>query len=214
MIIKGLAFTLLITLLSVYVLPGLSTFFARSQEYLFLFSLAWGFGLGALFGYLKFSVEIGALVAGVSLSMSPYSQEISSKLKPLRDFFVVIFFILLGSKISFTNFDHLLVPFVVMLAFVVLIKPLLVTVILELIRLQQENRFFSGVSLAQISEFSLILLMLGLKLGHVSEETLSLVTILCFVSIAVSTYFISYVEKIYPIFIPFISLFERKVSQT
>ena len=122
LVIKGLLLTLIISLVSVYVLPTLSTFFARSQEYLFLFSLAWGFGLGALFGFLKFSVEIGALVAGVSLSMSPYSQEISSKLKPLRDFFVVIFFILLGSKISFVDFNHLLVPFVVMLLLIVFLK--------------------------------------------------------------------------------------------
>jgi Kef-type K+ transport system membrane component KefB/Trk K+ transport system NAD-binding subunit len=210
LVIKGLILTLIISLLSVYVLPSLSTFFARSQEYLFLFSLAWGFGLSALFGFLKFSVEIGALVAGVSLSMSPYSQEISSKLKPLRDFFVVIFFILLGSKISFVNFDHLLMPFIVMLIFIVLIKPLLVTIILEFFGYNGKTAFFSGVSLAQISEFSLILLMLGLKLGHIREETLSLVIILGFASIAISTYFIAYVERIYPVFIPFISLFERK----
>jgi Kef-type K+ transport system membrane component KefB len=210
LIIKGLLLTLIISLLSVYVLPSLSTFFARSQEYLFLFSLAWGFGLSALFGFLNFSIEIGALIAGISLSMSPYSQEISSKLKPLRDFFVVIFFILLGSKISFTNFDHLIIPFVVMLAFIVLIKPLVVTIILELFGYNRKTSFFSGVGLAQISEFSLILFMLGLELGHVREETLSLVTLLGFASIAISTYFISYVEKIYPFFIPFISLFERK----
>jgi Kef-type K+ transport system membrane component KefB/Trk K+ transport system NAD-binding subunit len=210
LVIKGLILTLVVSLLSVYVLPSLSTFFARSQEYLFLFSLAWGFGLSALFGFLKFSIEIGALAAGISLSMSPYSQEISSKLKPLRDFFVVIFFILLGSKISFVNFNHLLMPFIVMLIFIVLIKPLLITVILEFFGYNRKTAFFSGVSLAQISEFSLILLMLGLKLGHVREETLSLVIILGFVSIAVSTYFIAYVEKIYPVFIPFVSLFERK----
>jgi len=97
-----------------------------------------------------------------------------------------------------------------MLVFIVVVKPLLVTLILELMGYNRKTAFFTGVGLAQISEFSLILLMLGLRFGHVSEETLSLVTILAFASIALSTYFISYVEKIYPLFIPLISIFERK----
>lgn len=208
--IKGIAITMTVSLISVYVLPSLSAFFAKSQEYLFLFSLAWGFGLGALFGYLGFSIEIGALVAGVSLSISPYSQEISSKLKPLRDFFVVIFFILLGSKISFSGFDKIFIPFLVFFIFIILIKPIITAVTLELFGYNKKTSFFSGVSIAQISEFSLILLMLGVELGKVSKETLSLVTLLGFLSIAVSTYFIVYLEKIYPLFAPFFAIFERK----
>ena len=214
LLIKGSALTLVITLFSVYILPTLSDFFAKSQEYLFLFSLAWGFGLAAFFGFLGFSIEIGALVAGVALSISPYSEEISSKLKPLRDFFVVIFFILLGSKISLANFDKVLVPFVVLLIFIVLIKPLIVTIILELFGYTKKTSFFTGVNLAQISEFSLILLMLGVKLGHVSEDTLSLVTLLGFLSMAFSTYFIIHIEKIYLLFIPLISIFEKKKIET
>lgn len=210
LLVKGIALTIIISLLGVYVLPTLSTFFAKSQEYLFLFSLAWGFGLGALFGFLGFSIEIGALVAGVSLSISPYSQEISSKLKPLRDFFVVIFFILIGSKISFTNFDEIAVPLVFLVLFVVVIKTLIVTFVLELFSYSRKTSFFSGISLSQISEFSLILMMLGLRFGHVSEKVLSLVTILSFISISLSTYLTIYVEKMYPYFVSIISVFEKK----
>jgi len=210
LIIKGIALTLVISLLSVYVLPKLATFFAKSQEYLFMFSLGWGFGLAALFGYLGFSIEIGALVAGISLSISPYSQEISSKLKPLRDFFIVIFFILLGTKISFSSLHEYFVPFCVLLAFIVVLKPLIIAVLVELLGYTKKTGFFVGITLSQISEFSLILLMLGVRVGHVSEGVLSLVSALGFVSIAISTYLIMYVEKLYPLAIPFVSIFEKK----
>ncbi len=210
LIIKGLAITLIISLVSVYVLPKLTTFFAHSQEYLFLFSLGWGFGLAALFGYLGFSIEIGALVAGVSLSISPYSQEISSKLKPLRDFFIVIFFILLGTKISFSSLHYNLVPFLILLAFVVVAKPAIITVLAELFGYAKKTSFLVGTSLSQVSEFSLILIMLGVRVGQVSENVLSLVSALTFVSIALSTYLILYGEKLYPLAIPFLAIFAKK----
>jgi len=78
-------------LISIYVLPSLSKFFAKSQEFLFLFSIGWGLGLAALFHYMGFSMEIGALIAGIARSMSPFHYEISSKMRPLRDFFIILF---------------------------------------------------------------------------------------------------------------------------
>ena len=89
---KGIVVFDLVALFTIYILPRLSASFAKSQEFLFLFSIAWGLGLATLFHYLGFSMEIGALVAGVTLSTSPYHFEISSKLRPLRDFFIILFF--------------------------------------------------------------------------------------------------------------------------
>ena len=97
-----------LVLVSIYVLPHLSKFFAKSHEFLFLFSIGWGLGLAALFYHLGFSMEIGALIAGIALSMSPYNYEISSKMKPLRDFFIILFFILLGSQMVFGSISQLL----------------------------------------------------------------------------------------------------------
>ncbi|GIW69316.1 MAG: potassium transporter Kef [Patescibacteria group bacterium] len=210
LIIKGLILVLAVSLTSYYVMPALGTFLARSQEYLFLFSLAWGFGLAVLFGNLGFSIEVGALIAGVSLSILPYSAEISSRLKPLRDFFVVMFFIYLGYEISFDSLTKMVVPLAIFISYVLLIKPLIFALLIELFGYSKKTAFLGGSSLSQISEFSLILALLGLKVGHLSEDTVSLITILGFLSIAVSSYFIVYAEKIYPLFVPFLKLFEKK----
>jgi len=85
-IIKGSALVFGMILISQYILPRISKFIAASQELLFLFSLSWGLGIATLFSMLGFSVEIGALVAGVSLSMTPYAIEVASRMRPLRDF--------------------------------------------------------------------------------------------------------------------------------
>ncbi len=217
MLIKATFLTLVLSLVSVYVLPKLSDFFAKSQEYLFLFSLGWGFGLATLFTYLGFSVEIGALVAGIALSVTPYSQEISSRLKPLRDFFVVMFFIVLGSQINLGDIQNLLMPLFVFLIFVVVVKPFIIMFLVWVTGYTKRIGFFSGTSLAQISEFSMILCLLGLKLGHLEQSVVSLVTFVGILSILFSAYIINYAEKLYPhlsTFIPFVDKksFKREVD--
>jgi Kef-type K+ transport system membrane component KefB/Trk K+ transport system NAD-binding subunit len=209
-IIKGIALTLGLSIVSVYILPKLENFFAKSQEYLFLFSLAWGFGLASLFNYFGFSIEIGALAAGVALSLSPYSMEISSKLKPLRDFFVVMFFIVLGSKITFLGLNTLLPKILIFSAFVLIAEPIIIMALTGLMGYSKRIGFLAGISLAQISEFSMILALLGVKLGHIDQSTLSLITFLGIVTILVSTYFINYSKRIYPFFAPFLKIFERR----
>jgi Kef-type K+ transport system membrane component KefB len=98
---KGVLFMVFLVPISIYFLPKLEDFFAKSQEFLFLFAIAWGLGLASLFFYAGFSIGVGALIAGILLSISPYSYEISSKMKPLRDFFIIAFFIWLGSQMIF-----------------------------------------------------------------------------------------------------------------
>jgi Kef-type K+ transport system membrane component KefB len=94
---KGLVIIAVLAPISIYVLPKFHNFFAKSQEFLFVFAIAWGLGIASLFFYAGLSIEVGALIAGVLLSVSPYSFEISSKLKSLRDFFLISFFLLLGA---------------------------------------------------------------------------------------------------------------------
>ena len=108
-IVSGVIIVILIPF-GYYILPKMSTFLSKSQEFLFLFSIAWGLGFAALFSFIGFSIEIGALVAGISLSMTSYSHNISSKLKSLRDFFIISFFILLGSQIIFADVKNLIFP--------------------------------------------------------------------------------------------------------
>ena len=91
-ILRGAFLILFIWILSVYVLPKITKQIAKNQELLFLFSIGWCFLVASLFYYSGFSIEIGALLAGIGLSMSPYRLEIAYKVKPLRDFFIIIFF--------------------------------------------------------------------------------------------------------------------------
>src|SRR5260221_13798692 len=87
-------------------LPDIVKFMAKSQEMLFLFAVGWGFGVASLFQISGFTIEIGALFAGVALAGLPYAQEIEARLKPLRDFFVVLYFIVLGKSLSLAGLSH------------------------------------------------------------------------------------------------------------
>jgi len=197
-------------LISIYVLPGLSKFFAQSQEFLFLFSIGWGLGLAALFHYIGFSMEIGALIAGIALSMSPYHYEISSKMRPLRDFFIILFFILLGSQMVFGNISPLIIPAIIFSLFILIGNPLIVMILMGLLGYKKKTGFQAGFTVAQISEFSLILIALGVSMGHLTNEILSLVTIVGLITISGSTYLILYSDKIYPYLSRYLSIFERK----
>jgi len=197
-------------LISIYVLPSLSNFFAKSQEFLFLFSIGWGLGLAALFYYMGFSMEIGALVAGIALSMSPFHYEISSKMRPLRDFFIILFFILLGSQMVFGNINELIVPAIIFSLFILIGNPLIVMILMGLLGYKKKTSFQAGLTVAQISEFSLILIVLGVSIGHLTNEILSLVTIVGLITISGSTYLILYSDKIYPYLSRYLSIFERK----
>ncbi|MFT4304776.1 MAG: cation:proton antiporter [Candidatus Woesearchaeota archaeon] len=209
-ILIGIAVIAIIMIFGIYVLPKLIKNAAKSQEFLLLFSIGWCIALGALFHYLGYSLETGALIAGVVLSMSPYRYEISSKMKPLRDFFIVLFFILLGSQMIIENLAQML-PLAIILSVVVLIgNPIIVMTIMGLMGYTKRNGFLAGLTVAQISEFSIILVTLGISVGHVGTEVLSLVTIIALITIAGSTYFILYSNKIYPVISKYLSIFERK----
>ena len=110
LIIQAVLLAMLLILASTKILPRLVKYLASSQEMLFLFAVGWGFGIASLFEIAGFSIEIGALFAGVSLTTLPYAQEIEARLKPLRDFFVVLFFIVLGQSLSLHGIREALLP--------------------------------------------------------------------------------------------------------
>jgi len=208
--LKGGVLVLILVPITIYALPKLSSFFAKSQEFLFLFAIAWGFGLSLLFVFAGFSIEVGALIAGVMLSMSPYNYEISSKLKPLRDFFIISFFIVLGSQMTFGNISHLVVPAVIFSLFILIGNPLIVMTLMGFLGYSRKTGFMAGLTVAQISEFSLILIALGVKTGSLGQEILSFVTIIGLITIAGSTYLIMYSEFIFNKISRLLAVFERK----
>ncbi len=209
-VLKVSGLLLLLFIISVYIFPKITKVVAKSQEFLLLFSIGWCFAVATLFHYLNFSIEAGALLAGITLSLSPYHYEISSKMKPLRDFFIILFFIMLGSQMTFSNISQHIIPILIFSAFILIGNPLIVMILMGLLGYTKRNSFLAGLTVAQISEFSLILIALGVSVGHLTNEILSFVTIIGLITIAGSTYLILYANKIYPHLSKCLGIFERK----
>jgi Kef-type K+ transport system membrane component KefB len=207
-VLKGIVVLSALYLVSIYIMPRLSKIMASSQEILFLSSLTWGLGLASLFYILGFSVEIGALIAGVTLSLTPFSYEIGARLKPLRDFFIVLFFVLLGSQMVLENIGQILIPAIILSLFVLIGNPIIVIILMNILGHKRRTSFMAGLTVAQISEFSLILAALGFRVGHLSSEILSLVTLTGLITIAGSTYFILYADSLFPKLQGVLQLFE------
>lgn len=209
-LIKGFGLLASISLFGIYLLPKLIKSIAKSQEFLLLFSLSWCLSLASFSYYLGFSIEIGALLAGVTLAISPYRHEISSKMRPLRDFFIILFFVLLGSQMVFSDIAGHIIPILIFSIFILIGNPLIVIILMGLLGYTKRTSFLAGLTVAQISEFSLIFIALGVQVGHLDVEILSLVTIIGLLTITGSTYLILYADKIYPYFEKYLSIFEKK----
>jgi len=178
-------------------LKYLFRFTAQSVELLFISGIAWAFLFSALAALLGFSIAIGAFLAGISIASSNYRLQISARVKPLRDFFIVIFFILLGVSMSVGASDLSFVHVAILSLFILVGNPLIVIAIMLTLGFRNRTSFLASVTVAQISEFSLILVAVGQNLGHVTSQTVSLVAAVGIVTITLSSYLILYGDKIY-----------------
>ncbi|MBU4070308.1 MAG: cation:proton antiporter [Nanoarchaeota archaeon] len=206
----GSGLIIFLFLVGFFILPPITKNIARSQELLFLFSICWCFLIGVLFDFLGFSIELGALVAGVVLSISPYSLEISSKIRPLRDFFLIIFFIILGLNIQISNISSVLTNALILSIIALIFKPVILMSFMALFGYTKRTNFLVGITLAQISEFSLIVLAAGVAMGHITTEILSTLTLAGIITITLSTYMINYSNEFYKKMSGIVSIFERK----
>ena len=186
------------------VLPKILSMLARNQESLFVFSLAWGFCIASLFSLAGLSLEIGALLAGVILSTSDYAEEISSRLKPLRDFFILIFFVTLGTAIAPHSVLELLVPCVLLVIFVIFVKPLLIVFLMQRFGYHRKTSLKTALSLGQLSEFSFILVALWLKTGWLPASAVTITSVVGILSIVFSTFTIPNLESIEEKLLPFL----------
>ncbi len=207
---KGLVLGVTLILISTKILPVLARKIASSQEMLLLFSIAWCMAVASLFYLMDFSIEIGALLAGITLSLSPYRYEISAKMRPLRDFFIMLFFVFLGSQMVFGEIVPLLLPTLVFTILVLVLNPLIITFLMGRIGYTKKTSFLAGINFSQISEFSLIVATLGVKVGHLDQKILSLLTLIALLTITGSTYFINYSEKVYRRISRQLDIFEKK----
>ncbi|GAB2499252.1 cation:proton antiporter [Nocardiopsis aegyptia] len=186
-----------LALLARFVLPWLLHFIARSQELLVIFGVAYAVSVAALTEWLGFSLEVGAFLAGMSLASTTYRDALGARLVSLRDFLLLFFFIQLGAQLEFGDASRQLLDAGLLSVFVLIGNPLIVVLIMRLMGYPVRIGFLSGLSVAQISEFSLILAALGLSLGHITSTTLSLVTVVGLITIGISTYLILYSKQLY-----------------
>ncbi|MFV9455317.1 cation:proton antiporter [Rhodococcus sp. NM-2] len=196
-VVKGVGLLAALAVLMRYVLPWLLHHIARSQELLVLFGVAYAVSIAAVSDALGFSSEVGAFLAGVSLASTPYRDALGARLVSLRDFLLLFFFLDLGSRLEFTHAADQIPEAVIFSLFVLIGNPLIVVLIMAAMRYPVRVGFLAGLTVAQISEFSLILAALGLSLGHISNATVSLITVVGLATIGGSTYMILYSHQLY-----------------
>lgn len=209
--LKGLLLLALTGGMMRWVLPGLSAYLAKTQELLILFAIAWAMTLAGLSEAMGFSREVGAFLAGISLASTQYREVISGRLTSIRDFLLLFFFINLGAGLKLDLLGEQLGAAVLFSFFVLIGNPLIVMVIMGLMGYRKRTGFLAGLAVAQISEFSLIFIALGLNLGHVNDEVVGLVTLVGLITIALSTYMILYSHPLFERLSPLLSIFERRV---
>ncbi len=192
-----------------WVMPPLLGKLAQNQELLVLFAVAWAVGLAALADVVGFSKEVGAFLGGVSIASTAYREAIASRLTGLRDFLLLFFFIDLGSGLNVSAAGLQLVPALVLSAFVLVGNPLIVVAIMGAMGYRRRTGLLAGLTVAQISEFSLILAALGLQLGQLGEAEVSLITLVGVITIALSTYMILGSDRLYGWLQGPLRLFER-----
>lgn len=209
---RGVGIFLAIGLLMIYVIPRFVQYLARSQELLVLFAIAWAVAVASGSEYLGFSREVGAFVAGVSLASTQYRNIISGRLVSIRDFLLLFFFIHLGLHLNLQLIGNQVMPALLFSLFVLIGNPLIVMVIMGLMGYRKRTSFLAGLTVAQISEFSLIFASLGMTLGHISPQTVGLVTLVGIITIALSTYMIIYSHTLFALLSPVLGVFEREIT--
>jgi Kef-type K+ transport system membrane component KefB len=192
-----------------YVLPRLVGLLARSQELLLIFAISWGTALATLGNMLGFSMEVGAFLAGFSLASTVYREAISTRLTSIRDFLLLFFFVDLGSKLELSAMGEDLPSAMIFSLFVLIGNPLIVMVIMGFMGYRKRTGFMAGLTVAQISEFSIVFVAMGISLGHVTQGTLGLVTLVGILTITLSTYMILYSQPIYARIAGLLNVFER-----
>lgn len=180
-----------------WVLPKPFAWAARSPETLFIWGLCWCF-LAVLAAHaLHLSLEIGAFLAGLSLAQLPYNQDLRRRVYPLMNFFIAVFFVSLGVQMELgAAMTHGWSTLLLSL-FVIVGNPIVFIWIIARMGYSERTSFFTGVTVAQISEFSFILVAMGVKAGLVSASILSLTALVGVVTIVVSAYLILFNEPLY-----------------
>lgn len=205
--IKGIISIACIYFFARYALPKLLAIVAKNGEFLFLFSMTWVFLVSAIMYLAGLSLEIGAIIAGVSLGASPYQAQISSRIRPLRDFFIIIFFLLLGSEMSLSGALAGWFPGLILALFILIGNPIILYILYRTQKYTRRNSFLAAITAAQVSEFGFVVLFVGQQQGLFTGNELPIFTIVALVTIFISSYLITYNEQLYRFLLPVFQLF-------
>lgn len=221
LVLKLIIALLILFLISKYVVPLILDKIADSSELLFLFTLAWCLAISSSLYLLGFSLEIGAIISGIALSSSPYQLEISSRIKPLRDFFLILFFIVLGGEMVIGKVTTVIGPALILSLFILIGNPLILYFLFRRLKFTRRNSFLAGLTAAQVSEFGFVILFAARQMGHIQGDELAIFTLVAITTILASTYLISNSEQLYRRLLPFFRYFGpdknrqvNKVSKT
>jgi len=208
-LLRGVSLLLIAALLGHAIFPPLFKIAARSKEILFLVSVSVCFLFSLISLYLDFSVAIGAFIAGITLGNLPYNLEIISLVKPIRDFFATLFFASLGMALAYSDIESLLLPFMVFIGFIMIVKPFITLMLTLIFGYAKRTSFLTAIGLAQISEFSLIIVTQGVLLGHIGQDIFTLTVLIAIVTIALSSYLVHFDNFFYNLFIGPLKFLEK-----
>ncbi|MDP4033981.1 MAG: cation:proton antiporter [Pseudorhodobacter sp.] len=209
-LIAGVALVGTVILFVRYAANPLTERLARAPELLVIFAIALAAMFAAMGDVVGLGKEVGGLMAGVALASTAYRETIAARLAPLRDFLLLFFFVALGATLDLSLLGTHVMGAIVFSLFVLIGNPLIVLAIMGAMGYRKRTGFLAGLTVAQISEFSLIFVAMGVSLGHVAEDALGLVTMVGLVTIAASTYMITWSHQLYALCEPFLGVFERK----
>ena len=193
-----------------YVLPRIFDEVSESAELLFLSAIAWCFIYVAFALTLGFSVVIGAFLAGIGLASSPYHYQIQGKVKPLRDFFVTLFFVYLGTQVNFSDLEQVYPAIIAFTIYAVLAKPVIFLLVLGSFGFRKHTMFQTSINLSNISEFSLIIMVVGLQMALVSANSITVIAVSLILSTVISSLMISRSAGLYKHVKSVLTFFERK----
>jgi len=195
---------------SKYVLRHIFHYVARMQELLFLTAIANCFLFAIIAHSLHISIEIGAFLGGISIAVLPYRKHIEGKIKPLRDFFLILFFVTLGLQFEIGSLFKFLPLALFLIGFTLLIKPLVIFITILLAGFKKRTAFLTSIHLSQLSEFSLILLGTAVTAKLIPKDIFSIITLVTIISIIVSNHLGFYAHRLFFRFHKYLKIKERK----
>ncbi len=207
-VFRGVVLLIIAMVISKLLLPSLFKFAANSKELLFLSSISVLFLFAFLAQIMNFSIAIGGFIAGLALASFPYNLDIIGKVKPLKDFFATIFFVSLGMQLVLIN-SSIIKPALIFLAIAIIIKPLVIFLITLFFGFGRRTSFLTGIDLAQLSEFSLILIALPFVTSNISNDVFSMIILIAVITMTLTSYIIKYDEKIYLALSGVLAIFEK-----